>query len=286
MERVSSKEEARSAVLAARREGKRIGLVPTMGALHDGHLSLVRASRKRADYTAVSIFVNPTQFGDAADLNAYPRNLEHDLSLLVAEGVDLVFAPSVGAMYAADAQVVVSPGPLADMWEGASRPGHFEGVCTVVTKLLNIIRPDLAFFGEKDYQQLKVIGRLVRDLDEPTTIVGCPIVRERDGLAMSSRNALLSPTERGEAVALCEALEAAAQAVAWGERDIATIESALAEEFASRPSLELDYAALVDPETLAPLREAGSLSGPARVILAARLGSVRLIDNAAIAPIE
>lgn len=286
MERVASKEEARSAILAARREGKRIGLVPTMGALHEGHLSLVRASRKRTDYTAVSIFVNPTQFGDSADLDAYPRDLAHDLSLLTAEGVDLVFVPSIGVMYSADAQVVVSPGPLANEWEGASRPGHFEGVCTIVTKLLNIIRPDLAFFGEKDYQQLKIIERLVRDLDEPTTIVPCPIVRERDGLAMSSRNVLLSSAERRDAVALCEAIEAAAQVVAWGERDVATIESTLAEEFASHPNVVLDYAAVVDPDTLTPL-SGGHLDSPARVIIAARLGNVRLIDNAAIvAPIE
>ncbi len=281
MERVTSKEEARQALGAARREGKRTGLVPTMGALHDGHLSLVRASCKRADYTVVSVFVNPTQFGEGEDFQAYPRDLERDMSLLAAEGVDLVFAPSAAVMYAVDAQVSVEPGPLARLWEGASRPDHFAGVCTVVAKLFSIIGPDLAFFGEKDYQQLRIIERMTRDLDFATGIVGCPIVRERSGLAMSSRNAYLSAEERTEALALCQALEAAAQTVAWGETDVAQIEAAMAAEFESHPLVELEYAAVVDPRTLEPL---GTLETSARAIVAARVGSTRLIDNAALVP--
>lgn len=280
MERVSSKEEARQALGAARREGMRIGLVPTMGALHEGHLSLVRASCKRADYTAVSIFVNPTQFGEGEDFSAYPRDLERDLSLLKAEGVDLVFTPSTAVMYAGDAQVSVDPGPLASVWEGESRPGHFRGVCTVVAKLLSIVGPDLAFFGEKDYQQLKIVERMVRDLDAATTIVAMPIVRERDGLAMSSRNAYLSAEERAQAVALCEALEAAAQAVAWGELAGPEIERIMAEEFSARPLVELEYAAVVDPATLG---RADGVGGGARALVAARVGRTRLIDNVALA---
>lgn len=277
MERVASKEEARQALHAARREGKRIGLVPTMGALHEGHLTLVRASCKRADYTAVSIFVNPTQFGEGEDFEAYPRDLERDLSLLAAEGVDLVFTPSAAVMYGHDARVTVDPGPLGSVWEGASRPGHFRGVCTIVAKLLNVIGPDLLFMGEKDYQQLKVVECMVRDLDFPTAVVGVPTVRERDGLAMSSRNAYLSPQEREQAVALCEALETAAQAVAWGERDVVRLERLMAEELAARPLASVDYVAVVDADTLERLDVVGA---SARAIVAAQVGSTRLIDNA------
>lgn len=281
MERVASPGEARQAVAEAKREGLGVGLVPTMGALHDGHLSLVRAARKRAGYVAVSIFVNPTQFGPDEDFESYPRDLEHDIANLRAEGVDLVFTPSTGVMYAADAMVTVEPGALAQRFEGAVRPGHFVGVATIVTKLLNIVRPDLAFFGEKDYQQLRIVERLVADLNMAVTIVGCPIVRERDGLAMSSRNAYLSAEERAQAVALSEALEAAAQAVAWGETDASAVEGAMRAEFASRPLAAIDYAAVVDPATLAPLAR---IDRPARAIIAARVGTTRLIDNAALAP--
>lgn len=281
MERVASKEECRQAVSQARREGKTIALVPTMGALHEGHLSLVRAACKRADYTAVSIFVNPTQFGPNEDFDAYPRDLEHDMELLRAEGVDLLFTPSTEVMYAPDAQVTVEPGPLASLWEGAVRPGHFSGVATVVTKLLNVVRPDLAFFGEKDYQQLRIVTRLARDLDLCVNIVPCPIVRERDGLALSSRNVYLSSEERAQATALCEALEAAAEALAWGERSGEALTARMAEEIAKRPLAELDYAAVVDPDTLEPVE---TVAGPARAIIAARLGTTRLIDNAALVP--
>ncbi len=281
MERVTSKEECRQALAQARREGKTIALVPTMGALHEGHLSLVRAACKRAEYTVVSIFVNPTQFGPGEDFDAYPRDLEHDLDLLRAEGVDLLFTPTTDVMYASDAQVTIEPGPLASRWEGEVRPGHFAGVATVVAKLLNITRPNLAFFGEKDYQQLRIVERVVRDLDLCVTIVPCPIVRERDGLAMSSRNAYLSAEERSQATALCEALEAAAEALAWGERSAEALERRMAEEIAKRPAAKLEYAALVDPATLEPV---ATVEAPVRAILAVRVGNTRLIDNAALQP--
>lgn len=281
MERVTSKEECRQALAQARREGKTIALVPTMGALHEGHLSLVRAACKRAEYTVVSIFVNPTQFGPGEDFDAYPRDLEHDLDLLRAEGVDLLFTPTTDVMYASDAQVTVEPGPLASRWEGEVRPGHFAGVATVVAKLLNITRPNLAFFGEKDYQQLRIVERVVRDLDLCVTIVPCPIVRERDGLAMSSRNAYLSAEERSQATALCEALEAAAEALAWGECSAEALERRMAEEIAKRPAAKLEYAALVDPATLEPV---ATVDAPVRAIIAVRVGNTRLIDNAALKP--
>lgn len=283
MERVGSKEEARQAIGNARRENKTVALVPTMGALHEGHLSLVRAACKRAQYVAVSIFVNPTQFGPAEDYDGYPRDLERDLGLLRAEGVDLVFAPSAETMYAHDAQVSVEPGPLAELWEGASRPGHFGGMATIVAKLLNVIRPDLAFFGEKDYQQLRIIERMVTDLDLAVRVVGCPTVRERDGLALSSRNAYLSGQERAQAIALSDALEAAAAALAWGETDSAVITAAMEAEVAKRPLAELEYAAIVDPMTLLPL---ATVDRPARALIALRVGTTRLIDNAAVVPCE
>jgi len=281
MERVTSKEECRQALAQARREAKTVALVPTMGALHAGHLSLVRAACKRADYVAVSIFVNPTQFGPGEDFGAYPRDLEHDLELLGAEGVDLLFAPSIEAMYAADAQVTVDPGPLASRWEGEVRPGHFAGVATVVAKLLNIVRPDVTFFGEKDYQQFRVVQRMIRDLDLAVGIVACEIVRERDGLAMSSRNVRLSAEEREQATALCDALEAAVRAVAWGERSGEVLAECMAQEVAKWPLVQLDYAAVVDPLSLEPVE---TVTGVARALIAAKVGPVRLIDNTALVP--
>ncbi len=281
MERVASKEEARQTIAGARRESKTIALVPTMGALHEGHLSLVRAACKRAGYVAVSIFVNPTQFGPAEDFETYPRDLDRDLGLLKAEGVDLVFTPVAETMYAADAQVTVDPGPLAVRWEGQVRPGHFTGVATIVTKLLTIIRPDLAFFGEKDYQQMRIVERVVRDLDIPATVVKCPIVREPDGLAMSSRNMRLDADARASALALCEALEAAARMLARGETSGEALQSVMAAEVASRPGIELDYAAVVDPLTLEPMPVVDRL---ARGLVAGRVGPIRLIDNAPLEP--
>ncbi len=276
MERVASKEEVRQAVLAAKREGKRVALVPTMGALHDGHLSLVRAACERADYVAVSIFVNPTQFGPGEDFEAYPRDLDRDMQLLKAEGADLLFTPSTASMYATDAQVEIAPGPLGTLWEGAIRPTHFAGVCTVVSKLFNIVLPDLAFFGEKDFQQVTIIKRMVCDLDLPVRIVPCPIVREPDGLALSSRNAYLSPDERRAATVLYRALRTAETLALGGERDVALLAEAMRECVAEEPLAALDYAAVVDPATLV---EPAVLDRPARAIIAARLGTTRLIDN-------
>lgn len=277
MEQAVSKEEVRQLALEARREGKRIALVPTMGALHEGHLSLVRAAQARADVVVVSIFVNPTQFGPDEDFDAYPRDLARDLALLAAEGVDAVFTPSTEAMYASDAQVMVDPGPLGDVWEGASRPGHFGGVCTIVAKLFALVAPDLAFFGEKDYQQLVIVRRMVTDLDFPVKVVGCPIVRELDGLAISSRNAYLSAVERAAATVLYRALREAETLVCGGETGVEYVEQAMRDTVEAEPLASLDYAALVDPRTLV---RAGSAAA-ARAIIAARIGSTRLIDNMA-----
>ncbi len=279
MERVYSKEEVRQAIAAAKREGKRVALVPTMGALHEGHLSLVRGACSRADYVAVSVFVNPTQFGPGEDFAAYPRDIAHDIELLAAEGADLVFSPSVETMYAPDAQVTVEPGPLSTVWEGASRPGHFSGVCTVVTKLFSTFQPDLAFFGEKDFQQLVVIRRLVQDLDMPVRVVGAPTVREHDGLALSSRNVNLSPEERRAATVLYRALRTAETLALGGEAGPATLADAMRDVVADEPLAALDYAAVVDAVTLA---EASDTTQPARAIIAARVGATRLIDNMAI----
>jgi pantoate--beta-alanine ligase len=276
MERLASKQEVRQAVAEARREGKRIALVPTMGALHEGHLSLVRAARERADYIIVSVFVNPTQFGQGEDFAGYPRDLDRDEDLLDAEGVDIVFAPTPEIMYAPDAQVTVHPGPLGDVLEGAVRPTHFIGVCTVVSKLFSIALPDLAFFGEKDYQQLAVVRLMARDLDMPVKVVGCPVIRECDGLALSSRNVYLSAAERAAAPVLYRALRTAETLVLDGERDGRAVADAMRETIAAEPLATLDYAEIVDARTLEPL---DSLDRPARGLVAARLGSTRLIDN-------
>jgi len=280
VELLSSKEEVRQAVGAARRESKRVALVPTMGALHEGHLSLVRAACSRADYVAVSVFVNPTQFGPSEGFAAYPRDLDRDVDFLRAEGVDLVFAPSPEEVYAPDAQVTVDPGPLGSVWEGASRPTHLRGVCTVVTKLLSIVSADLAFFGEKDYQQLQVVRLLVRDLDLPVKVVGAPTVREADGLAMSSRSVHLAGHERAAATVLYAALRTAETLALDGERDAKELAAAMRGCVAAEPAATLDYAAVVDAETLVEIEELGS--APARAIIAARVGPVRLIDNIAL----
>ena len=282
LERVSSKEEARQAVASARREGKAIGLVPTMGALHDGHLSLVRAACERADYVVVSIFVNPTQFGDDADFDSYPRDVGADLELLAAEGVDLAFTPSAEVMYGGDPQVTVEPGPLAARWEGEARPGHFAGVATVVTKLFNLVRPDLAFFGEKDFQQLRVIERLAVDLDTGVTVIACPVVREPDGLALSSRNSHLSAEERTRALGLSSALEAAARTLADGERDASALVAAM-QGTATEAGVDVDYAAVVEPRTLEPV---DTVDMPVRALIAGRAGATRLIDNRRLVPAE
>jgi pantoate--beta-alanine ligase len=281
MERVASVEEVRGVLRRPRVEARTIGLVPTMGALHAGHLSLVAASRARCDLTVVSVFVNPTQFGPNEDFDAYPRDLDADAELLEAAGVDVLFAPSTAVMYPAGAVTAIDPGPLAAVWCGASRPGHFAGVATIVTKLLNIVGPDVAFFGEKDYQQLKVIERVVADLDIPTHIVGCEIVREADGLALSSRNRYLSAEDRAHALVLSRALGRAAARVLAGETDGAALQRDLAAEIAAEPCVTLDYAAVVDAQTLECVT---TLEREGRALVAARVGSARLIDNVSLRP--
>ena len=267
-------EELRS----ARRRGM-IGFVPTMGSLHDGHLALVRLAREECDSVVVSIFVNPTQFGPGEDFASYPRDLERDVGMLRKEKVDLAFVPDEGGFYPPGADTVVEPGAVATPLEGDRRPGHFRGVATVVTMLFNAVRPYRAYFGEKDWQQLQVVRRMVRDLHLPVEIVPVPIVREPDGLAMSSRNVRLSAGERITALCVPRALEAARAAYAAGETDSAALEHAMAAVIAAEPAATLDYAVVVDSETLRPM-ERGSPG--ARVLIAARVGPVRLIDNGAL----
>jgi pantoate--beta-alanine ligase len=259
-----------------RAAGRKVALVPTMGALHDGHLELVRHARRApgATVVAVSIFVNPLQFGPGEDLDRYPRTLEADLDKCRAAGVELVFTPTATAMYGENAQVTVHPGPLGDELEGAVRPGHFGGVLTVVTKLFGIVRPQLAYFGEKDYQQLVLVRRMSRELNLGVDVIGVPTVREPDGLALSSRNVYLSPEERKRAVTLSAALSAGKHAaVGGGDAVLEAAEKVLATE----PEIAVDYLALRDPE-LGPAPERGQ----ARLLIAARLGKTRLIDNMAL----
>ncbi len=271
--------------VAAFREARRplgeLGLVPTMGFLHDGHLALVARARAENGAVAASLFVNPTQFGDPADLQRYPRDMPGDLAKLERAGVDLVFAPSPAEMYTPGAATRVEVGPLADVLEGASRPGHFAGVATVVAKLFNIVAPTRAYFGEKDAQQVAVIRRLVRDLDMSVEVIACPTVREPDGLAMSSRNVRLSPAERAAAPVLHRALAAAQALAAAGERDTERLRGRVREAVAAEPAVVLDYVSVADPESLAELER---LDRAALLSLAARLGPVRLIDNVTLAP--
>lgn len=272
----NSIEEMRAAARAARYGGLRLGLVPTMGALHDGHLSLVLAARAQSDAVAVSIFVNPTQFGPNEDFAAYPRAFERDRELLDKEGVDLLFAPSAEAMYAKGTMTWVEVPELSQKLCGRSRPGHFRGVTTVVSKLFHIIEPDLAFFGQKDAAQVAVIRRMVRDLNFAVEIVVCPIVRERDGLAMSSRNVYLSPQERKSALALHHSLTAVQARFDLGERSAANLIQFGKQVLADEPGVQVDYLEIVDPDTLDPLQE---ITQPALVAVAAFVGKTRLIDN-------
>lgn len=261
----------------ARAAGKSVGLVPTMGALHEGHLSLMRRARAENGFVVTSIFVNPTQFDPGEDYAKYPRQLEEDLALCGQAGVDAVFAPSVEELYPRDFGLFIDPWPVAQPLEGIARPGHFRGVATVVAKLFNIVEPDRAYFGRKDAQQLAVIRQLVRDFDFGVEIVDCPTVREADGLAVSSRNACLSPKERQAAAGLYQALQAGQQLAAKGERRATAIAAAMAEQIVEEPLAELDYAAVVDPETFEDLED---LDRPALAALAVRIGKTRLIDNA------
>jgi pantoate--beta-alanine ligase len=268
--------ETRARLDAARASGARVGFVPTMGYLHDGHRSLMTASARDNDVTVVSVFVNPLQFGPNEDLDRYPRDLDGDVAMARAEGADVVFAPSAREMYPAAIRTAVTVRGVSEVLEGASRPGHFDGVATVVTKLFSIVGPCRAYFGEKDFQQLAVVRRMTADLSLPVEVVGCPTVRERDGLAMSSRNVNLTPEARSAAPVLHRALLAGRDAVLGGERDPAAVRGLMAEVVAREPLVALDYAVVVDAVTL---EEVEPMSGRLRLLIAARLPGARLIDN-------
>lgn len=276
MRSISSAAEITAISQEARRAGKRVGLVPTMGALHEGHLSLVRAARSRSDVVVVSIFVNPTQFGPKEDFSKYPRTLEKDLGLLQAEKVDFVFSPSVQEMYPPGSSTWVTVEGLSEKLDGRSRPGHFRGVTTVVSKLFNIVQPDLAVFGQKDAAQAAIIRRMVVDLDFNVRILVCPIVREKDGLAMSSRNAYLNPEQRKQAAVLYRSLMRLQTLADQGERNASTLISAGKQVIAEEPRVRLDYLEIVDWNTLDPVTD---ISKGALVAVAVYVGETRLIDN-------
>jgi pantoate--beta-alanine ligase len=269
-------DELRAASRTGRREGKSLGLVPTMGALHEGHLSLVRAAKAQCDLVVVSIFVNPLQFGPNEDLAKYPRNFDRDRGLLAKEGADFIFAPSVEEMYPPGAVTYVTVEGLSDKLCGRSRPGHFRGVTTVVSELFNIVEPGRAFFGQKDAAQSTIIRRMVRDLNIPVGVVVCPIVREPDGLAMSSRNAYLDAGQRKSALVLYRSLTAVQERFDQGERKAHELIDAGNQTLAHEPLVRLDYFEIVDPETLDPVDD---LSRGGLVAVAAFVGNVRLIDN-------
>lgn len=265
--------EVRAAVAGARRAGKTIGFVPTMGALHEGHAALVRAA---SGFVVVSIFVNPTQFGPKEDFAKYPRTLEADQRVCAEAGASLIFAPSVEEMYPEQSTAFVEVKELDEVLDGPARPGHFRGVCTIVLKLFNIVGPDVAHFGAKDYQQARIIRQMVRDLNVPVQIRVEPTVRESDGLAMSSRNRYLSPTEREAAPRIYRALQGIRARALAGEIDAARLESALDAELVAIPGARVDYARISDADTLRPLAR---LDRPAVVAVAVFLGTTRLIDN-------
>ena len=276
MEIVTDPAALRAELDAARARGARIGFVPTMGYLHDGHGSLMRAARESCDVSVVSIFVNPLQFGANEDLDRYPRDEERDGAICAAEGVDVVFRPSVEVMYGDGDGFTIDVGEIGTILEGASRPGHFNGVATVVAKLFNIVGACRAYFGEKDAQQLVVIRRLVESFDIPVEIVACPTIREHDGLAMSSRNAYLDDADRAAAVVLSRALFDARAAIQAGERDPNVIVTTMRATITSEPRANIDYVAAVDPRTLAPLER---IEHAVLLLLAVRFGGTRLIDN-------
>ncbi|SLN45279.1 Pantothenate synthetase [Pseudoruegeria aquimaris] len=281
MQTTQTVQETRAALASLRSGGKRLALVPTMGFLHEGHLSLIRRAKAEADVVAVSIFVNPTQFGDPADLEKYPRDTERDLALLKAEGVDLVFMPEVADVYFEDSETIVETTRLANMMHGAVRPGHFRGVTTVVTMLFNIIQPDVAVFGEKDFQQLAVIRRMVRDLHIPVEIIGGRTCREADGLAMSSRNVRLTPEDRAAAVVLNRALDMAERLVRDGVTASA-LKAAVAAHIEAEPRATLRAVDICDPDSLAEL--SGPVTGPAALMISAEFGGILLIDQRVATP--
>ena len=268
--------EARTAIREARRAGQRVALVPTLGFLHQGHLTLAAEARRRAEFAVMSIFVNPLQFGPNEDFARYPRDTEGDIAQARDAGIDLMFMPPTEEMYASDPAAVVTPRRAAERWEGAVRPGHFEGVLTVVAKLFNIVQPDVAIFGQKDIQQVTLVQGMIRSLDFPVELVVVPTLREPDGLAMSSRNAYLSGNDRSRALALSRALRAVDDAWRRGERDGRSLEAMGQGVLSGTSNVVTDYFALVAPETLDPVdqAEAGTI-----VIVAARVGPTRLIDN-------
>ncbi len=277
MKTVRTIKSARAEISGARKKGKSIGFVPTMGALHQGHLSLVRKARSQCGFVIVSIFVNPAQFGPGEDLNRYPRTLKQDISLLKKEKIDIPFCPSLKNMYKNDHSTFVEEERLSAGLCGASRPGHFRGVCTVVAKLFNIVLPDLAYFGQKDFQQARVVKRMAGDLNIPVIIKICPIVREKDGLAMSSRNRYLTPAQRAQAPALYRALSAVKDRVKKGERSAAVLKKIAAALLRSgMPDASVDYIRIVDHQTL---REVKTVNRKAVMALAVYLGKTRLIDN-------
>src|SRR5271165_2674158 len=280
MQRIITIDLMKAACRKVQRAGKTLGFVPTMGALHEGHLSLVRFSKARCDVTAVSIFVNPLQFGPSEDLAKYPRDLERDAKLLDELGVDLLFVPRVDKMYPPGAKTYVLVEELSDKLDGASRPGHFRGVATVVAKLFEIVRPDYAFFGQKDAAQVAVLRKMVSDLNMDVELVVCPIVREQDGLAMSSRNAYLTPEQRRQALVLNRSLLAIQAAAEAGEYDTAKLIEIGKQVIAEEPGARLDYFAIVDPDTLDPIPD---VSRDALLAVAAYVGPTRLIDNVVLA---
>jgi pantoate--beta-alanine ligase len=268
--------EVRAVLDAERAAGRRVGFVPTMGYLHEGHASLIRRARAESDVVVVSLFVNPLQFGAGEDLDAYPRDLDRDTRLADSEGADLLFTPPVGEMYPRPVLTTVSVAEVSAPLEGAARPTHFDGVATVVAKLFAIVGPSSAYFGEKDFQQVAVVRRMVTDLSMPVEVVACPTVRERDGLALSSRNAYLTPEQRAAAPVVHRALQAGAALVMAGERDPRAVRTLMAEIIEAEPLAELDYAEVVSADSFTV---PDPLAGALRLLAAVRFGRARLIDN-------
>lgn len=283
MKIITTVHDMQTTAAALRVEGRRIGLVATMGNLHDGHLSLVRLAKRHTDVVVVSIFVNPTQFGPGEDFTLYPRTFEADCARCEELGVDFVLYPSVDAMYPDGASIAVTESTLSRTLCGASRPGHFDGVCTVVAKLFNIVQPHIAIFGEKDAQQLRIIRRMVRDLRFPVTIIPGATQREADGLALSSRNQFLTPDQRAQASCLRRALDQAERLFANGERAPRRLQAAMREIIEQESDARIDYVALVDDETLQPFT--GPIERPALAALAVWVGLPRLIDNTVLRPL-
>ena len=278
-EKLATLPELRAWIAEQRKQGRRIGFVPTMGALHEGHLTLVDRAKQQADAVVMSIFVNPLQFAPHEDLARYPRDLDRDIALAAARGVDALFIPTVETMYPPGAEIRVIPGETGARWEGKMRPGHFTGVLTVVAKLFHLVEPDVAVFGQKDVQQAVLIRRMVKDLDWHLELVIVPTVRERDGLALSSRNVYLDAAGRSSALALSAALRRAHQMFAAGERKAATLLTEMEQVFRLHPGITVEYIAIVDPDHM---QSVTLVDGSTIVALAARVGSTRLIDNIAL----